>query len=191
MQTDDLLLRRAQRGDQSAFEELIAPHEKRIYQIALRLMGNPDDALDQAQEAMLRVYVSLSKYRGVASLSTWIYRIATNVCLDELRRRKGRQAASLEEMAQAGRLPQDRAETPEQAAERRYVGETLQRALTALPDDQRAAIVLRDIQGLPYDEIAQILQTNINTIKSRIARARQSMRRTLAGAPELFEQISV
>lgn len=186
MTPDDLMLKRAQKGDVGAFEELIAPFEQRIYQIALRVMGHPEDALDQAQETMLRVYQNLSKFKGNSSLSTWIFRVTTNVCLDELRRRKNKQATSLNQLTDAGFTPVDDSEGPEEAAVRQFTGKTLQEALNALPDEQRAAVVLRDIEGYSYDEIAQMQGANLNTVKSRIARARLALRKILAKKPELF-----
>ena len=102
VQSDEVLLRRAQKGDADAFEELMAGQESRMYAIALRMMGNREDAQDCAQEAMVRIYRAMSAFKGQSSLATWIYRITMNTCLDELRRRKVRKVSSLDSMLEAG-----------------------------------------------------------------------------------------
>ena len=180
------LIRRAGRGDAYAFEQLMAAHENKMYAVALRMCGNREDAQDCLQEAMLRVYRAMSGFKGQSSFSTWVYRITMNSCLDELRRRKSRTATSLDAMLENGFSPSDESDTPEQSSLRSEQRRVLERAIAELPEDMRAAIVLRDIQGCSYDEIAHALDANVGTIKSRISRGREKLRAVLSEQPELF-----
>ena len=128
MEADMLNLKRALRGDERAFEALISPYADATYRLALRMMGNEQDAADMAQEALLRAWRSLSSYKGQSRFSTWLYRITTNVCLDELRKRKNNQNMSIQEMEESGMETVDPAETPEQALERGQLRQELQSA---------------------------------------------------------------
>ena len=192
MQADERnLIDRAAKGDGQAFSELLSAQESRMYAVALRMCGNHEDAQDCLQEAMLRVYRAISGFKGQSSFSTWVYRITMNTCRDELRRNKRRKATSLDEKLETGWSPSDDLDTPEHhalSAERRRA---LDRAIHALPEDMRSAIVLRDIQGCAYDEIADILGTNVGTIKSRISRGRARLREILSGQMELFDRAGV
>lgn len=180
------LIRRAGRGDAYAFEQLMTAQESRMYAVALRMCGNREDAQDCLQEAMLRVYRAISGFKGQSSFSTWVYRITMNSCLDELRRRKSRTATSLDALLETGFAPSDESDTPEQNSLRSEQRRVLEKAIAGLPEDMRAAIVLRDIQGCSYDEIAQTLDANVGTIKSRISRGREKLRAVLSEQPELF-----
>ena len=180
------LISRAGRGDAYAFEQLMAAHESKMYAVALRMCGNREDAQDCLQEAMIRVYRALSGFKGQSSFSTWVYRITMSSCLDELRRRKNRTATSLDAMLENGFAPSDESDTPEQSSLRNEQRRVLEKAIAGLPEDMRAAIILRDIQGCSYDEIAQTLDTNVGTIKSRISRGREKLRAVLTEQPELF-----
>lgn len=191
MQSDELLLRRAQKGDAEAFEELMVAQESRMYAIALRMMGNREDAQDCAQEAMVRIYRAMGSFKGQSSLATWIYRITMNTCLDELRRRKVRKVTSLDTLVESGWSPTDKGETPEEYGLRSEKQTVLNDAIQSLPDDMRAAIVLRDIKGYTYDEIADILNANVGTIKSRISRGRERLREILSKHSELFGRSNV
>lgn len=191
MQSDELLLRRAQKGDAEAFDELMAAQESRMYAIALRMMGNREDAQDCAQEAMVRIYRAMGSFKGQSSLATWIYRITMNTCLDELRRRKVRKVTSLDTLVESGWSPTDKGETPEEYGLRSEKQTVLNDAIQSLPDDMRAAIVLRDIKGYTYDEIADILNANVGTIKSRISRGRERLREILSKHSELFGRSNV
>lgn len=173
-------------GDSSAFERLIEPLEGRIYAVALRMCGNREDAQDCMQESMIRIYRALSSFKGQSSFSTWIYRITMNTCLDELRRRKARRSTSLDTLLDSGWSPTDETDTPERHAIQSEQRRTLERAIAELPEDMRAAVVLRDIQGLAYDEIASALNVNVGTVKSRISRGRERLREKLSAHPELF-----
>lgn len=186
MQQDALLLRRAQNGDARAFDDLVTPHEKRIYALCLRMSGNREDALDCAQEAMLRIWRSVGSYRKQSSFSTWIYRIATNTCLDMLRKRKVRPSVSLDALTEAGFIPPDATADPHIKAEASARQQALLDGIAALQPDMRAALVLRDVQGFSYEEVAAILDTPIGTVKSRINRAREKLRTILYQNVELF-----
>lgn len=189
--TDEQLIHQASRGDAAAFEQLMRAQEGRMYAVALRMCGNREDALDCVQEAMLRVYRAMKGFKGQSSFATWIYRVTMNTCLDELRRRKVRTASSLDAMLDAGWAPTDESDTPEQhsvASEQRRM---LEQAIAGLPEDMRAAIVLRDVQGFSYEEIAEMLDANVGTIKSRISRGREKLREVLRRQPELFGRYPV
>ena len=191
MQSDEVLLRRTQKGDADAFEELMAGQESRMYAIALRMMGNREDAQDCAQEAMVRIYRAMSAFKGQSSLATWIYRITMNTCLDELRRKKNRPSTSLDNLLDQGWSPSDGDNSPERRAIQSETRKTLAGAIRDLPEDMRSSIVLRDVQGYSYDEIAQMLDVNVGTIKSRISRGREKLREKLSKKAELFDTRSV
>ena len=180
------LVKRARSGDERAFEQLMEAHESRMYAVSLRMCGNREDAQDCLQEAMLRIYKAMSSFKSQSSFATWAYRITMNTCLDELRRRKVRTSASLDAMLETGWAPSDETDTPEHHALRSEQRRALEKAITDLPDDMRAAIVLRDVQGFSYEDIARILETNAGTIKSRISRGREKLRDYLTAQPELF-----
>ena len=184
------LVEAAAGGDPTAFEKLMRMHEGKMYAVALRMCASREDAQDCMQEAMIRAYRAIENFRFQSSFSTWIYRITMNTCLDELRRRKVRQAASLDALLDAGWAPSG-GESPEGHAMEQDRKRALEQAIHALPEDMRAAIVLRDIQGYSYDEIADILSVNVGTIKSRISRGREKLREILSEHTELFGQSNV
>lgn len=186
MQQDALLLRRAQNGDAGAFEELMTAHERKIYALCLRMAGDREDALDCAQEAMLRIWRSLGSYRKQASFPTWVYRVATNTCLDFLRKRKARPAVSLDALADDGFSPGDASGDPVLKAEEAARKRALAAGIASLQPDMRAALVLRDVQGFSYEEVSDILDTPLGTVKSRINRAREKLRSILFQDAELF-----
>lgn len=186
MQEESKLLSRAQRGDPDAFERLITPYEKRVYALALRMMGNAEDARDAAQDAMVRLWRALPDYRERASLSTWIYKITTSACLDALRKRRVRAQESLEAMMEDGFAPTSGVDEPSEALLRRARAEQVREGMQRLPDDLRAALILRDVQGERYEDVAQTLGLNVGTVKSRIHRAREKLCEFLTQSPELF-----
>ena len=185
------LIKRAANGDPEAFEDLIRAHEGRMYAVTLRMCGNRDDAQDCMQEAMLRIYRAMDSFRGQSSFGTWVYRITMNTCLDELRRKKVRQSTSLDAMLDTGWAPTDENENPELHSLRGEQRRSIEKAISKLPDDMKAAVVLRDVQGFSYEEIARVLNANIGTIKSRISRGREKLRETLMAEPELFGRSDV
>ncbi len=185
------LIKRAVKGDSDAFETLIRAHESRMYAVTLRMCGSREDAQDCLQEAMLRIYKAMDSFRGQSSFGTWVYRITMNTCLDELRRRKVRQSTSLDAMLETGWSPTDETNTPEKNSLRNEQRRSIEKAIATLPEDMRSAVVLRDIQGFSYEEIAQILSANVGTIKSRISRGREKLREALMTEPELFDRSRV
>jgi RNA polymerase sigma-70 factor (ECF subfamily) len=190
VQIDPLTLKRAQKGNQNAFETILSAHERMIYGICLRMTGNRDDAMDVSQETAVRVWRNIGRFSGEAALSTWIYRIATNACLDHLRKR--RDTLSVDEMGEGGYAPAAPAtETPEGALGGKETLREVERALTQLPEDQRAAVVLRDVQDLSYEEVARVLGVNLNTVKSRISRGRKNLRDLLGSHEELLQKSNV
>ncbi len=190
---EKLLVKKSQAGDVEAFELLIDSYDRRAYNIAYRVMGNEEDAKDMAQEAMLRVFRSIKDFKGQSSFSTWLYRIVTNVCLDELRRRKNVKYISIDSTIQTEdgemhiELSSDM-ETPESAYERLEQRELIKRAIQELNDEYRSVIVLRDIQGFSYEEISNILDCSLGTVKSRINRARTMLRDRLKASMELSRE---
>lgn len=171
------LLRRAQRDDMDAFEEIVRCHERTVYHLALKALGSREDAEDAVQEVFLKAYTSLKSFRGESKISVWLYRITNNVCIDALRRRK--EAVSLsagddDDDAGERELPDERFD-PAALAERRELREKLSRALLLLPQEQREAFLLRTVAEQSYDEIAQTLELDLGTVKSRIFRARKKL----------------
>jgi RNA polymerase sigma-70 factor (ECF subfamily) len=187
------LIHEAQRGDLNAFNRLVMEYQSIVFNVAYRIMGDGDSAGDAAQEAFISAYKNLHGYRG-GSFKGWLLRIVTNACYDELRRRKRRPAASLEALAVVETGPDAEGdaqlssdiESPEHHAERAELGGAIQGCLDDLPDDQRLAVVLCDIQEMDYSEIAAIMGTALGTVKSRIARARLKLRDCLHHHPELL-----
>ena len=185
--SEEELIARAASGNGAAFSDLMAMHESRMFALALRMCTNREDAQDCLQNAMIRIYRSIGGFKAQSSFSTWVYRITMNTCLDELRRRKVRGAASLDGLLESGWSPSDEDDVPERHAIASEQRRALERAIAQLPEDMRAAVVLRDVQGFSYDEIADALSANIGTVKSRISRGRERLRLILKEHMELFE----
>lgn len=181
MQLEEELIARSKKGDLEAFEELVVKYERRVYAIAYRFMGNGEDANDLTQEAFLKAFQSIKGFRQEASFSTWICRIVSNVCRDELRKMKKVSHTSLdeeiwlEEGAVAKQL-KDEGPTPDQEYENKEFKEYLQRLINMLSPEYRMVIILRDIKGYSYEEIAQMLDCSLGTVKSRLNRARRALR---------------
>lgn len=177
------LLQRAQRGDGAAFEEIVRANEAAVYHLALRRLGSREDAEDAAQEVFLKAYTSLQSFRGESKLSVWLYRITNNVCIDALRRRKETVSLSVEDAdGEAAELevPDERFD-PAILAERSDLREQVGKALEMLPPDAREILLLRELGGQSYDEIAAALELDLGTVKSRIFRARKKLCALLAG----------
>jgi RNA polymerase sigma-70 factor (ECF subfamily) len=170
------LLSRLRAGDRRAFEELIRTHQHRVYAVALRMLGNAAEAQDVAQEAFLRAHRGLAEFRGEARLSTWLYAIASRLCLNRLTRSERRLARHGEETL--ARLV-DGAPGPHQALERGELEEALHRAIGELPEDRRIVVILRDVEGLAYEEIAEALELPVGTVRSRLHRARLDLKEKL------------
>ncbi len=188
---EEALVRRVRGGDTAAFTRLVELCAPRVYNLAYRMVNNTDDAQDIAQEAFLRVYQALPSFKGDAAFSTWLYRIVVNACYDELKRRGRRPATFSDLETDDGTPTTDTLTTGESAEDRLLTRErqgVVQAAIRALPEPFRLVLVLYDVQGVSYQEIADILHTNIGTVKSRLNRARNQLREKLAEARELFPQ---
>ena len=182
--TEKELVRAAQRGDDSAFEELVRTYEKRVYHLALRMCGNVDDAYEVAQEAFLSAWKGMRFFRGDSSFSTWLYRLTSNAAIDFLlrqRRQWGSDGVSLDDENTFLEVA-DPAPSPHQQAERLELRDALARGLGALSPEHRQVLLLRELQGLTYEEIAAALELDLGTVKSRIARAREKLRKYLVAS---------
>ncbi len=157
-------------GDPIAFDELVRRHRQRMWAVALRTLGNPEDAADAVQDACLSAFRAAGSYRGDARVTTWLHRIVVNACLDRVRRQAVRPTVPLPEQ-----LPPD----PRDLFTERETGIVVQQALAALPDDQRLAIVLVDLQGLSVEEAASVLGVPGGTVKSRCFRGRARLAASL------------
>lgn len=186
------LVERAARGDHPAFAELVNTYQKRVYTLALRMSRNAEDAFDLSQEIFLRVYKSLTFFKGESSFSTWLYRLAYNACLDHARRAARRREQPLVTRdADGEEHAADWADvrySPEAAFEKTELREAIVAAMQRLTPEHRAILILRDIEGLSYAEIAEALELEEGTVKSRLARGRESLRRVLTGRGNFFEK---
>ena len=186
---DHELVERWQAGDEAAFEALIRRHERRVFGLLMRMLGNRDEALDVSQEAFLSLHRHGHRFRREARFSTFVYRVAANAALNR-RRSLGRRRAREEALAQRQQAGFDRPQSPrdpEDATVGAEAQERVQRALLELPDDLRMALVLYDLEGQSYSDIAQSLQIPEGTVKSRIHRARNALRehlRSFVGADD-------
>ena len=173
------IVRRVLAGDVNAFGTLVTEYEKGVYAIAQRMTGNPEDAADMTQETFIKAYNSLQSFRGDSKFSVWLYRIASNVCLDFLRSRSRKPAVSLSVEDDEGEETEldiaDESQSPELLLERGLTRDAVRRGLQALPPDYKQILLLREIQGLSYEEIADVLQIEVGTVKSRIFRARKRL----------------
>lgn len=190
--SDDLeLVKRCQAGDRTGFDELVRKHHALAYNLAYRMLGDHDRAADATQSAMLRAYRALPRFRHDASFSTWLYRIVTNVCLDQIRRQE-RGARSLTLVGEDADATLDEMDVPDNSgdpaasAEQQERQELVQAALLRLAPDHRAVLVMYDLSGLSYEEIAQALEIPLGTVKSRLNRARHALKEELAPHMELF-----
>jgi RNA polymerase sigma factor (sigma-70 family) len=177
------LIEVAQRGDVESFNELVRLFEGRVYTLCYRMLGDAESAADAAQDAFLAAFRNLRSFRG-GSFRSWMLRIATNTCYDMLRVRKRRPSVSLDidaddESDSSPLQIADTAESPDDFAQRRELAAAIQQGLTELPDEQRIVLILSDIQGLAYEEIAQITNSNLGTVKSRLSRGRARLRDVL------------
>ena len=176
---DRELVSRAKAGDQDAFERLVEEHQNKVYSLALRMVGNEEDARDMAQEAFIRAFNSLGSFRGESKFSVWLYRLTSNICIDFLRGRAKRRTVSLsweDEDGDEGELeiPDERF-SPEAGLERSELREAVRRGLEQLTPEYREILLLREINGLSYDEIGRALNLEEGTVKSRIFRARKKL----------------
>lgn len=182
------LIRDAQKGDVTAYNRLVLSYQELVYNVTYRIMGEPQSAEDMTQEAFVSAYKALHSFRG-GNFKAWLLRIATNGCYDELRRYKRRPQSSLDELTEDNesfaflRSPE---EGPEAAQQRLDLVRAIEQCLQNLPDDQRITAVLCDVEGYDYNDIAQITEVSLGTVKSRMNRARGKLRDCLRGFGELL-----
>ncbi|HHT85405.1 MAG: RNA polymerase sigma factor [Bacillota bacterium] len=181
---EQAIVKRASKGDLSAFEVLVKAYETKLYNVAFRMVSDSEDAMDIVQEVFLKAYQALPNFRGDSKFSTWIYRICMNASLDHLRRRKKAQVYSLDAPvefsdSEAQRQVEDPVDNTEDLVEARFLGEKILAILNDLEPHYRAVVILCDVQGYSYQEIAEILDTSLGTVKSRIHRARNILRKLM------------
>lgn len=185
------LIAAAQRGSTDAFNELVLAYQDRVYNLAYRIMGDPASASDATQEAFISAFQSIDGFRGryKSSFKSWLMRIVSNACYDELRRRKRRPAIAWEDFEvdqEANPALVSEREGPEQYTERGEMAGAIQAGIQTLPAEQRITLVLSDVQGFSYQEIAEATDVPLGTVKSRLARARAKLRDYLRSQGELL-----
>jgi len=186
---DSVLVQQSQMGDTTAMERLILKYQNRIYNVILKMCGNPDDAAELAQEAFVKVIESIDRFQGKSSFYTWLFRIAVNLTLNHCQRSSRTAARSLdaEETEPDGTtslvlrecLSDERAVDPATVAQSRELCELAKKCLLQLDEPQRAVVVLRDIEGMDYAQIAEVLNIELGTVRSRLSRARGNLREIL------------
>jgi len=178
-ETDQVLVERVQRGDKKAFDLLVLKYQHKVANLISRYIRDPAETLDVTQEAFIKAYRALPKFRGDSAFYTWLYRVAINTAKNHLAAQSRRppgddiEAEPAEQMDMGGALKET--DTPEHLALQREIAGTIQEALDELPDDLRTAITLRELEGLTYEEIAQAMDCPIGTVRSRIFRAREAI----------------
>lgn len=181
------LIARLQKRDEAAFEELIRQYEKKVYTLCFRMCGNSEDAEEAAQDAFLALWRGIDRFRQESTLSTWIYRLATNACIDTLRRRKKQSGSVSLDDEELFVDAVDTSPQPQETVEHREAQILLQEGLSALPEEYRKVLILREIEGLSYTEIAESASIELGTVKSRISRGRSLLRNFLSGNGNFFE----
>lgn len=176
---ENLIVQQVLDGDTNAFEELVLEYEKKVYNVALRMVNNQEDAEDITQEAFIKAYNSLSNFRGDSKFSVWLTRIVSNMCLDLIRRRGRRPTISLSVEDEDGESTEleisDIRQSPETIMDQQLTKDSVRRGLKQLPDEYREILLLREIQGLSYEEISAALDLEVGTVKSRIYRGRKKL----------------
>jgi RNA polymerase sigma-70 factor (ECF subfamily) len=191
------LVARAKQGDREAFDVLVERYTPQVYSLALRITGSPEEAEDCVQEAFLRAFSALGKFRGEAAFFTWLYRVAVNVANDAARHLAGRALRASEladpdsdedtpDLERVGRPAEGGTEGPDEALLAEQRRQVILQAIRALPEHHRTVIVLYDLQGFSYEEIARIIRTRVGTVKSRLNRARLALKELLAPHLELL-----
>ncbi|NLF13133.1 MAG: sigma-70 family RNA polymerase sigma factor [Anaerolineaceae bacterium] len=182
------LIASAQKGDLRAFNQLVLLYQSMAYNVAYRILTDPDAAADATQDAFFSAYKAMKKFRG-GSFKAWLLRIVTNACYDQLRVKKRRPTSSLDDLpveSEHSQFLRDESESPDELLERQELGHFLQHGISALPIEQRAVLVLSDVQGLSYQEVAEIMDLSLGTVKSRLSRGRARLRDFLLERGELL-----
>ncbi len=175
----DSYIKKLIRGDEKAFERLVKETQNKVYAVCLNMLKNPHDAQDAAQDTFIKAYRSLAAFKAESKIETWLTRIAVNTCLDMLRKRR-----EMSDIDDALELADEK--TPETEAESRELRTLVRKAVNQLPPDMRSVVVLRDIEGYSYDDIAGMLNLNLGTVRSRLSRARERLKNILLENRELF-----
>lgn len=185
--SDEVLIKESQKGDYSSFEELVKRHEKKIYNLAYRLTGSREDANDALQETFMQAFRKLSSFRGDSKFSTWLYRIAVNVCLMKKRKEKKMKTVSLDAPVLTEKadeikreLPDDWSKNPRATLENEEIRGILSNAIDSLPEEYRTVVILRGVNGFSNEEVAKMLEISLPAVKSRLHRARLFLRDTLS-----------
>ena len=178
---EEELVRRAQSGDEAAFGQLVTAYEKKVYALTVRMCKNPHDAEEAAQEAFLAAWQGLKFFRFESSFSTWLYRLASNACIDHLRREQRHSAAAAVSLndEETAFDAADTAPTPHEAAEGKELRALIEAGLQSLTPEHRQVLILRELQQLSYEEIAEATDTDIGTVRSRISRGRKQLQKFL------------
>lgn len=180
LENESSLLIKAKQGNVEAFEELTSSYYSKVYNICYKMLNNADDAIEQAQETFIKAYKYIKDFKGNCSLSTWLYRIATNVCLDFLRKNKNKRTISLEQNTYDDLQIKDSLVSdkpgPEKVAETNAQKLAIREAMAKMNENNRIVIILRDFMGLSYEEISETIKAPTGTVKSRISRARSELR---------------
>ena len=182
---DELLLRRAQRGDPEAFSQLMEPLEQLIWRVCWHYTGDREASSDCGQDAMIRIWRALGSYRGECAFRSWVYRIAANCCMDWLRKKKRDRSVSIEPMKEQGFDPADTSPGTEDQVIAKDEHRRLREAIALLPEDQREALVLTQLERVPYEDAARMLDVSEGTVKSRVNRAKAKLKEILASEREL------
>jgi RNA polymerase sigma-70 factor (ECF subfamily) len=180
-ESDDIqLINRFKKGDVSVFEQLVLKYQDRIYNLCRYMLGNVHDAEDAAQDTFIKAYQNLSNFRPEASFYTWLYRIAVNTCLDYKRRPFFESLfKKTDEGEEFIEEPSSEWPSPERLYESKQIGSAMHNSIRKLPRKLRTAVILKEIEGLLYEEIADVLDVSIGTVKSRISRARDELKKSL------------
>jgi RNA polymerase sigma-70 factor, ECF subfamily len=195
--TDDLtLVKRVRSGDQRAFKLLVERYQRKVYAVALGMLRDKEEAMDVSQEAFVKVYKYLDHFKGDASFYTWLYRITVNICIDVIRRRGGGRGEQVEfdesvqvdvSEAQIGALGSRLGTSPQKSALRKELAEKIQEALAQVPEKHRAILLLREVEGLSYEDLARTLEIPKGTVMSRLFHARAKVQQILSKYLELDE----
>ena len=188
---DELLLRRAQNGDPEAFGRLMEPLEQLVWRVCWHYTGNREAAEDCGQEAMIRIWRNLANYRGECALESWVYRIAANCCMDWLRKKKRDRSVSVEPLREQGFDPADTSPGTAEQVVAKDERQRLREAISLLPDEQREALILTQLEKVPYEEAARALGVSEGTVKRRVNRAKTRLKELLSEDRELSPPGSV
>ena len=175
-EVDEVTLKRAKKGENAAICDLLSFYENKVYCIVIRMLKNEHDANDCTQDALIKIFNSLHKFKGESSFSTWVYRITINTANDYLRRQNRHKSVSLEQQEDGGTSLKNLSFSPDEMLDSVQIKDSIMAAIDTLNEEQRTAIILCDIEGFSYEEIAQMLYISIGTVKSRIFRGREKLK---------------